>query len=81
MTAKAARTQDRVIGRAPDQLSIEERTALTGKHIALEIYTPDALPLRRIEAVGDSVEDCVRMLKSRGLDPLRFEYTRIGPAY
>jgi hypothetical protein len=81
MTAKAARIQDRAIGRAPDHLSIEERTELTGKYIALEIYTPDALPLRRIEAIGDSVEECVRMLRSRGLDPLRFEYIRIAPAY
>jgi hypothetical protein len=86
MTAKAARTprsnkQDRAIGRAPDQLSIEERTELTGKYIALEIYTPDALPLRRIEAIGDSVQDCMRMLTARGLNPMHFEYNRITPAY
>ena len=81
MTVKAARIQDRAIGRAPDHLSIEERAELAGKHIALEIYTPDALPLRRIEAIGDSVEECVRMLRSRGLDPLRFEYLRIAPSY
>ena len=81
MTAKAVRIQDRAIGRAPDQLSIEERTELTGKYVALEIYTPDALPLRRIEAIGDSVEECVRMLAARGLNPTRFEYSRITPAY
>ena len=77
MTAKAARTQDRAIGRAPDQLSIEERTELTGKYIALEIYTPDALPLRRIEAIGDSVEECVRMLKAPWLGP---HALRVQPA-
>ena len=81
MTAKAARMQDRVIGRGPDQLSIAERAELAGKYVALEIYTPDALPLRRIEAVGDSVEECVRMLNSRGLNPMRFEFVRITPAY
>jgi hypothetical protein len=81
MTAKAARIQDRAIGRAPDQLSIAERTELTGKYIALEVYTPDALPLRRIEAIGDSIDECVRVLQSRGLDPRHFEYTRITPAY
>ena len=81
MTAKAARNRDRAIGRAPEDLSIQERTELTGKYIALEIYTPDALPLRRIEAIGDSVEECVRMLRSRGLDPLRFEYIRVAPSY
>ncbi len=81
MTAKAAKTTERAIGRSPDQLTIEERTELTGKHVALEIYTPEALPLRRIEAIGDSVEACIQMLKARGLDPMRFEYTRLTPAY
>ena len=81
MTAKADRTAERAIGRSPDALSIEEHTELTGKYIALEIYTPAALPLRRIEAIGDSVEECVRMLKARGLDPLRFEYNRLRPSY
>jgi hypothetical protein len=81
MTAKASRSQERAIGRAPEQLSIAERAELAGKHVALEIYTPDALPLRRIEAIGDSVEECVRMLSARGLDPMRFEYNRITPAY
>jgi hypothetical protein len=74
MTAEA-------IGRNPDDLSLEERTSLAGKWIALEIYTPDALPLRRIEAIGDSVAECVRMLKQRGLDPLKFEYSRLKGAY
>ena len=73
--------EDRVIGRGPDQLSIAERAQLAGKYVALEIYTPDALPLRRIEALGDSVEECVRMLNSRGLNPMRFEFVRITPAY
>jgi hypothetical protein len=62
-------------------LSLEERAALAGKFIALEIYTPDALPLRRIEAIGDSIEQCVKMLQDRGLDPRKFEYSRLAPAY
>jgi hypothetical protein len=72
---------ERVMGRNPDQLSLEERAALAGKYIALEIYTPDALPLRRIEAIGDSLEACVRMLKERGLDPANFEFTRLPAPY
>jgi hypothetical protein len=52
-----------------------------GKWIALEIYTPDVLPLRRIEAIGNSVAECVGMLKSRGLDPMKFEYSRLKAAY
>jgi hypothetical protein len=74
MTAEA-------IGRNPDDLTLEQRASLAGKWIALEIYTPDALPLRRIEAIGDSVAECVRVLKQRGLDPLKFEYSRLKSAY
>ena len=81
MIAKAARNPERAIGRAPDQLTIAERAELAGKYVALEIYTPETLPLRRIEAVGDSIEECIRMLKARKLDPIRFQYTRITPAY
>jgi hypothetical protein len=72
---------DRAVGRCPDQLTLDERFELTGKYIAMEIYTPAALPLRRIEAIGDSVAACVRMLKSRGLEPARFEFSRLPPPY
>ena len=81
MVAKAVNRADRAIGRSPDALTIEERFELSGKYIALEIYTPDALPLRRIEAIGDSIEDCLRMLQSRGLDPAKFEFTLLKPPY
>ena len=78
---KAARNAERYLGRSPDQLTLDERMELAGKHVALEIYTPEALPLRRIEAIGDSIEECVRMLKSRGLDPRKFEFTRLPAPY
>ncbi|HTQ53554.1 MAG TPA: hypothetical protein VMI94_03780 [Bryobacteraceae bacterium] len=81
MTLTAAKDPQKAIGRSPDRLTLEERFALTGKFIALEIYTPDTLPLRRIEAIGDSMEECMRQLAARGLDPLRFEFTRLGPPY
>ena len=69
------------IGRAPERLTLEERLALTGKFIALEIYTPEALPLRRIEAIGDSVEECAAQLIERKHDPARFEFSRLAPPY
>ncbi len=81
MTASAAKDPLQAIGRAPERLTLEERHALIGKYIAMEIYTPEALPLRRIEAVGDTVADCARQLLSRGLDPARFEFTRLAPPY
>ena len=69
------------IGRSPDHLSLEERFALVNKYIALEIYTPDALPVRRIEAIGDSAAECIQQLVARGLDPARFEFSRLLPPY
>ncbi len=72
---------DEVLGRAPEQLSLEERRALAGSSIALEVYTPETLPLRRIQAIGDSVEACIAMLRARQLDPAKFEYTRLKAPY
>ena len=75
MTVSAEKDLRKAIGRNPDRLTLEERMTLAGKFIALEVYSPDTLPLRRIEAIGSSMEDCVRMLQSRGLDPRKFEYS------
>jgi hypothetical protein len=79
MTASAAKDPRLAIGRSPDRLTLPERAALTGKYIALEFYSPKTLPLRRIEAIGDTLEECIRTLKSRGLNPAQFEYTRLAP--
>ena len=81
MPVSAASDPKQAIGRAPERLTLEERLALTGKFIALEIYTPEGLPLRRIEAIGDSVEECVRQLVERRHDPKLFEFTRLLAPY
>jgi hypothetical protein len=81
VTATAAKDPQQAIGRSPDRLSLDERRALIGKYVAMEIYTPEDLPLRRIEAIGDSVLECARQLVARGLDPLRFEFSRLAPPY
>jgi hypothetical protein len=81
MTASAAKDPNKAIGQAPEDLNLEERFALTGKTIALEIYSPATLPLRRIEAIGNSAAECVNQLRGRGLDPARFEFSRLGPPY
>ena len=80
MTA-SAKDRDRAVGRAPERLTLEERLQLAGKYVALEIYSPENLPLRRIEAIGDSLDECVRMLQNRGLNPAHFEFTRLPPPY
>ena len=78
MAATAAEDLKRAIGRAPDRLTLEERIRFAGKYVALEIYTPETVPLVQIEAIGDSLADCLRMLKGRGLDPAHYEF-RILP--
>ncbi len=66
------------IGEAPERLSLRDGIALAGKWIALEIYTPQTLPLRRIEALGDTVEACVEQLQARRLNPENFEIVRLA---
>ena len=81
MTKSAAKSLSRAIGQSPEALTLEERLALTGKMIALEIYSAATTPLRRIEAIGDSAGDCIVQLHSRGLDPANFEFSRLHPPY
>lgn len=63
-----------LIGREPDRLTLNEQLVLAGHWIALEIYTPATLPLRRIAAVGKSAADCIQQLTARGADPRQFEF-------
>ena len=81
MTVSAAKDPKRAIGHAPEDLNLDQRLALSGKLIALEIYSPATLPLRRIEAIGDTVAECVAQLRGRGLDPENFEFSRLLPPY
>lgn len=62
------------IGREPDRLSLVEQRALSGKWIALEVYTPARMPLKRIAAVGGSASECMAQIAAAGLDPRDFEY-------
>ncbi len=70
-----------VVGRSPDTLSIQERSELAGQWIAIEIYSPATLPLRLISAIGDSPAACAATLQSKGLDPVKFEFSLIKPAF
>lgn len=72
---------EKFIGRSVDRLTLSEREALIGKFVAREVYTPETLPLQRIEALGDTIQDCVAILRGRDLDPLNFEFVRLGPSY
>lgn len=81
MATASAFDVEKFVGRAVDRLTLDEREALLGKFVAQEIYTPKTLPLQRIEAIGDTIQDCVHMLRRSGLDPLNYEFTRLGPPY
>ncbi len=72
---------EKFIGRSIERLTLSEREALIGKFVALEVYTPQTLPLQRVEALGDTIQDCVATLQGRELDPLHFEFVRLGPSY
>jgi hypothetical protein len=69
------------VGKPLDGLALRDRVLLTGKWIALEIYTPQTLPLRVIEAVGESARECIEALLGRGIDPFRFEFLLLPAAY
>ncbi len=70
---------EQFVGRAPDRLTLAERETVVGKVIAMEIYSPKNLALQRIEAMADSVEECVAQLRRRARDPLNYEFTRMNP--
>lgn len=70
-----------LIGQAPDRLDLTTRDEIVGKVVAMRIYSPQNLALQRIQAIGDSVEDCVRQLRDGGLDPLDYEFTRMNPPF
>ncbi len=71
----------KLVGLYPERLSIEQLTALAGYVVALELYTPETLPLRRIEAIGETAEECMAELAARGLDPRNFEYSMLKAPY
>ncbi len=78
--AVAANLQN-LIGMAPDRLDLATRDATVGKVIALKIYSPQNLALQRIQAVGETVQECVAQLRERGLDPLEHEFSRLNPPF
>jgi len=63
-----------LVGRSLDGLTLAEQITHCGRWVALEIYTPQTLPLRTIEAEGGSAAECIAQLTSRGLDPGHYEF-------
>ncbi|HEY1204834.1 MAG: hypothetical protein ABSH46_15635 [Bryobacteraceae bacterium] len=71
----------KIVGSYPERLSVEQLRALAGYVVALELYTPETVPVRRIEAIGETADECMAGLAGRGLDPRRFEYIMLKAPY
>lgn len=70
-----------LVGRPIDGLTLAERLESVGRWVALEIYSPDTLPLRTIHAEGSTAVECAEQLVSKGLDPAKFEFQLLHPPY
>jgi hypothetical protein len=70
-----------MIGRPLESLTLAERWKWAGKWVALEMYSPQTVPLRNIEAIGNTATECVAVLKQRGLDPERYELQPLPQPY
>jgi hypothetical protein len=69
------------IGKAVDGLPLSDRWALSGHWIALELYSPQRLPLRLIQAVGVSPRECIQQLQERNLNPALYEFEALNQPY
>jgi hypothetical protein len=70
-----------LIGRTPESLTPADAIQLAGQFVALELYSPETTPLRLVEALGESPEDCIRELAARGRDPRQYEFVRLKPPF
>ena len=71
----------KLIGQPMDGLTLADRWKFSGVWVALEVYTPQTLPLRIIEAAGGSASECIQQLVSRGVDASRFEFIPLPQPY
>ena len=69
------------MGKPIDGLTAAERWRHAGVWVAVELYTPQSMPLRQIAAAGASPEECLAELSARGLDPSRFELVPLAQPY
>ena len=81
-----------LIGRKVEELSLAERLRWANQWVAFRIYNPPGkisqdgteyvdVRVRRVEAAGTSVEECIAQLRRQNLDPAEFEFTILKPPY
>ena len=94
MAATKERTQagKGLVGRRVDELSLAERFQYANKWLAFRIYTPPEkvtrdgmeyvdVRVRKVEAAGDSMEECVAQLRRQNLNPAEYEFTILKAPY
>jgi hypothetical protein len=81
MTPVSNPAWETALGHAPEQLPLDLRESLEGCWVALELYDTHRLPIRTIEAVGESALACLEHLESRGKDSAIFEFVRLTSTY
>ena len=95
MATKKLEAQDDVtglIGRRVDELTLPERMKYANKWVAFRIYSPPGkvtrdgmefvdVRIRKVEAAGNSGQECIEQLRRKNLDPAEFEFTILKPPY
>ena len=76
-----SRALQKFVGKSLDGLPLSDRWNISGTWIATELYSPQRLPLRTIEAIGANARDCIRQLRERKRDPALFEYSPVSQPY
>lgn len=66
-----------LVGLAPEQLTFAQQQRADGLWVALRLYSPATLPLRKIEAVGQSPAEALAALAATGQNPAEFEAVRL----
>lgn len=69
------------LGKSLDGLSLDDKWKLAGCWMATELYSPQRLPLRIMQAIGPDAFACVRQLRAAGLNPELYEYSPIPQPY
>lgn len=70
-----------LVGKPVDGFTLADQWRYAGVWVALELYTPQTLPMRLIAAAGASAGECIAQLRKQGLDPERFEYRPLAQPY
>ena len=70
-----------LIGKPVDGFTLADQWRYSGIWVALELYTPQTLPMRVIAAAGASASECMAQLRDHGLDPAQYEYRPLVQPY